>query len=157
MQTISHWEPCLLLMGKVVRDYVLGAKTGRDFKSSWVSGHPEAHTWMGTTTDDVSSVPCPWMRPHDWFSLTGSELSVECYFPTTDDVSSLPCPWMRPHDWFSLTGSELSVECYFHIISLKENQWPFKSAPSTGGSTGSFHHDGDDGKQHGRNLGFGII
>lgn len=28
-------------------------KTGWDFRSSWVPGHPEAHTWMGTTADHV--------------------------------------------------------------------------------------------------------
>lgn len=67
-------------MGKVIRDYVLDAKTGWDFRSSRVPGHPEAHTWMGTTADHVSSLPCPWMRSRDWFSLMESELSVVCCF-----------------------------------------------------------------------------
>lgn len=47
LQVAGTQEPSLLLMGKVVHDYVLDAKTGWAFESTCASGHPEAHTGWG--------------------------------------------------------------------------------------------------------------
>ena len=60
--------------------------------------------------------------------------------------------------WLILTNG-IWAECWVLLPRhlFKGKPMALQVCSSTGGSTGSFHHDEDDGKQHGRNLGFGII
>lgn len=52
-QVTKLWELSLLLLEKVVCDFMLDARTRWGSASTRIFAYPEAQTWMGTATDFV--------------------------------------------------------------------------------------------------------